>query len=341
MMVFEDENSGRSDILPSDSTPRASPGNGEADQAGSFSVDLASASFEKLKPPLSFDEQLAKMLGRGLSLGSMTHDEAIGWLASCNYYRMSGYWLTLEDGDRFVEGASFQDIVDIMLLDSDLRALISKMLGPVEIKLRTQMAYHLSRTYGPDVFYTDEAFKDRHAQTKSRHSMEVEIEHAKSRNAPCVVHNLKKYGRLPAWACVEVMSFGTLSRMYGNLENGDVASNIAQSFRLASVYLTSWLRCLTQVRNMCAHHERIYNRTLVYKPKIHRSDKLLDNSRGFAVLYILFKLYARSWPELGERRLDELEEILDAHRNVDLEPMGFPANWSERLRKMCRNGSIN
>ena len=322
------ENAAQHGTLCDDSTPHASPGNGEADQAGSC--------YFPLKPPLSYDEQLDRLLGRGLSLGSMSRQGACEWLGSCNYYRLRGYWMTLEDADgRFVEGATFQDVLDIMLLDKELRGLVFAMVGPIEIKLRTQLAYHLSLAYGPDAFERPEAFANETFHTASLRAMDREVELAKRGKVPCVLHNLKKYGRLPAWAAVETMSMGTASKLYGNLASKEVAADIAADFGVTTPYLKSWVEYLTQVRNICAHHNRFYNRLMVKRPRLHKAERKIDNAREFPVFYILFRLYAHSWPELGRTQLEELEGIIGRYPSVSMAPMGFPRDWQEVLGRVC------
>lgn len=91
-----------------DSTPHAS-GNA-ANQAGSFF---------SLPDATTYKEQLSKMKGRGLAVAD--EELAIARLRDLNYYRLRGYWLTLERDGAFIEGASFDDIWEIYQLDCGFR----------------------------------------------------------------------------------------------------------------------------------------------------------------------------------------------------------------------------
>lgn len=141
--------------MSNDSTPHA-PGNG-ANQAGS--------SFSSLKPPLTIQEQRERLQERGLDLCGIADVDVDSFLASNNYYRISGYWLTFFDrsAGRFIRGARIADIMDIMAFDSTLRRLVSSMIEPLEIKLRTVFAYHMSHMQGPEAYRNPRLFRNERA----------------------------------------------------------------------------------------------------------------------------------------------------------------------------------
>lgn len=123
-----------------DSTPHAR-GNA-ANQAGSF--------FSPLPGATTYEQQLAKMKARGLAVS----DEgfALSRLRDLNYYRLRGFWLTLEEDGAFAEGASFDDVWEIYQLDRELRRWLWQAVAPIEIKMRTQFAYEFAHRCGPDAY---------------------------------------------------------------------------------------------------------------------------------------------------------------------------------------------
>lgn len=74
-----------------------------------------------------------------------------------------------------------------------------------------------------------------------------ERERAYGQNVLYVVHNMGNYGKLPIWAAVETMSFGTLSMLYGNLDyragetagTPGVADVVANAFGTKQRYIKS------------------------------------------------------------------------------------------------------
>ena len=81
--------------------------------------------------------------------------------------------------------------------------------------------------------------------------------------SPVVKHHNDKYGgSLPIWAAVEISTFGTMSKLYKNMLPADQAA-IAKQFDLTPTLLNSWLRAFVEVRNICAHYGRLYNKALL------------------------------------------------------------------------------
>ncbi len=109
--------------------------------------------FRISKPALTFEQQLRLLEDRGL----IVHDEslALTCLTNINYYRLRGYWLTIQKpDDSFKKDSTFEDIWAIYKLDHDLRLWLWKTISPIEIKLRTQFAYWTS-LYGDPFSYLD------------------------------------------------------------------------------------------------------------------------------------------------------------------------------------------
>ena len=310
-----------------DSTPHAS-GNA-ANQAGS--------SFSPLPKPTTFEEQLTKMEGRGLTIGD--RDFAITKLQDLNYYRLRGCWLTLEQDGTFVDGTTFDDIWEIYQLDRELRRWLWQAVAPIEIKLRTQLAYEFAHRCGADAYLDGGNFFNNDSYSRALANYERERDRAYNQGVPYVVHNMDKYGKLPVWAAVEIMSFGTLSMFYGNLDfaagddgNGKgVAAAVADAFGTKPRYLKSWAHHLTTVRNIAAHHDRFYNRVMNIRPQMLRRDSRYANSKQFPTLIIIKRIYEKSWPEEWKALGADLAACFDRHPSVSIAPMGMPADWRRVL----------
>ena len=102
---------------------------------------------------------------------------------------------------------------------------------------------------------------------------------------------------LPIWVALEVIPFGALSRLYEGMLPEDQKA-VAVDYDVHPKVLRSWLRTLAYVRNLCAHHSRLWNRELSVAPDLPRHDPLWQppitptNRRLFAVLLILRQLMA-------------------------------------------------
>lgn len=309
--------------IHNNSTPHATHGSG-ANQAGSF--------FAKMKPPLSFDDQIALMHTRGIVIKDK--ELTLKRLSETNYYRLRGYWLTFERDGQILPGTTFDSIWDTYMLDSDLRRWVWGAIAPVEIKARTLFAYHMSTQCGPLAHEDNRYFKSGAAHERSMRSLERERDRATRDGVPCVVHNVEKYGDLPIWAAVEIMSMGTVSQLYGNLDPGKsrVAKSMAEGFGVKPFVLKSWLRHLTYIRNICGHHSRLYNRIMTTRANLLKRDSKYDSDKEFPTFIVLKRIYELSWPERWPSMLDGLMTLVESHENVSLAPLRFPKNWQAILR---------
>jgi len=290
------------------------------------------------KPPLSFQDQLDRLKKRGL----VVKDEALALaqLSSISYYRLSAYWYPFRqrgtDGkikDAFIDGARFEDAMELYEFDRKLRLLVLDALERVEVSLRTALTYHLSHTYGA-LGYTDTGNfhpNFRHGQWLAK----LEEEISRSSDA-FILHYKGKYRgfpQLPIWMATEVMSLGSLSFLYKGLHHQDKKA-IALPLGLHHKGLADWLHVLTYVRNVCAHHSRLWNRELSLKPVRPKSapwstPTTPQNDRIFYVLLMLRFLLkhepsATQWKQECEALIEPIA-VKDGFRIA----MGMPENWQE------------
>jgi abortive infection bacteriophage resistance protein len=84
-----------------------------------------------------------------------------------------------------------------------------------------------------------------------------------------VAHHVAKGAVVPIWAAVEVFSFGTLSKMYGLLDQHDVRTKVNKSFGLPTAAFTAAVvRSFVVLRNLCADHSRLWHRVPEVPPPV-------------------------------------------------------------------------
>jgi abortive infection bacteriophage resistance protein len=136
----------------------------------------------------------------------------------------------------------------------------------------------------------------------------------------------------PYWMITELMAFGTLLRLYRGSPQ-PVKREIAERFGVNAVVMESWLKTLNIIRNICAHHGRLWNRELGYKPKIPRKDLrwhepvVVPSNRVFGVLTILKYMLEEVAPQSGWT--DRFLTLLDEYSDLRRDRMGFPDGWEE------------
>ena len=288
------------------------------------------------KPALSIEEQLNLLKTRGLSVSD--NALALHRLAHHNYYRLSVYRIPLSlpgNPDCFKPGTTFDELWSLYDFDRTLRALVTEATKQIEISARSQWAYHLAHAYGPMAYEIPAVFHD---ATRLRGCLGELDEALQQSREEFVAHYKRKYGmvRPPIWAACEVMSFGTLSRFYNNIRRDADRKQIAGKYRLAAEVFSSVLHHMVYVRNICAHHARLWNRQFTITIKIpHNPDVVAQSIVRFEpqTRYIYNTLVLLAY----------LMDIIDQHntwgRRVRhlvhhqqfpvASHMGFPANWDQ------------
>lgn len=216
------------------------------------------------KPPLSLQAQLEQLQARGLAICDV--DAAERYLQRVGYYRLMGYLYPqrIAGSDNFRQGATFEDSVQLYEFDCALRDMVMEAIGHVEIAVRTSVAYHFSHAHGAFGYLAENNLSCTSAQHQSwLEAVFKEVERSKE---AFILHYQSKYTqpafpRVPIWMATEIMSLGSLSRLYGAMR-GSEQKAISREFGIAAPVLQNWLHVTSVVRNVVAHHGRLWNKEL-------------------------------------------------------------------------------
>lgn len=110
-----------------------------------------------------------------------------------------------------------------------------------------------------------------------------------------------------------------------------VSKAVADEFKIKPYHLKSWLQHLTYVRNLCGHHNRIYNQTVTTRATLLKADSKYQGSKAFPTFLVLMRIYENLWPKQWERMAQRLGDIVSRHPSVSLRPLGFPEDWKTIL----------
>lgn len=280
------------------------------------------------KTPTTFEEQLKILRKRNLIIDD--ENSAIDILSRVNYYRLSAYMLTFKSDDTFFYNTTLEDIYDTYCFDKKLRNLLVAVLESTEIEFRTHIAYHIAHKYGALGHLDSNNFNKAHFHEKYVSVIKNEID--RNREDLFIKHHKTKYnGQLPIWVVMEITTFGTLSMFFNNLKIEDKKAIGKMCGNIHYSMLTSWLKSLSHIRNICAHYSRIYNKKFNTKPVIPKiyEDCEIDNERIFAfILVIKHSIQNKSeWNSF----LINLKALIDQYEIIDLSLIGFPINWYDIL----------
>jgi abortive infection bacteriophage resistance protein len=287
------------------------------------------------KPPLTFSDQAKLLIARGME-GDET--DIANHLSSVNYYRLSGYWYHRLDGsDVFKPGTTFRGAWDRYVFDRKLKLLVMDAVERIEIAIRTWVSYHHSHEHGAFAYAVDPSSlpglsPGGRSDLLKRIGDEVD---RSQRRETFIDHFKSKYGDAhtfpPLWVATEVMSFGSIIQLYQGSSNA-VKKPVASELGVSHSVLRSWLWSLNEVRNICAHHSRLWNRQVGNKPVIPKKEHHpvwheppVDSSRVYGILCVCSHSLSRI--SSGSRWQQRVHQLLNAYPKIPMKNMGFPENW--------------
>ena len=296
------------------------------------------------KPSLTIAQQIVRLKERGLAIPNEA--KAAKYLSHISYYRLGEYWYVMQyDKEKhlFKDNSNFEDVVLLYNFDADLRSLLFGVIEKIEISLRTKLIYHLSHEIDPWWFQNFDLFSDSMALIKTLANLEEEITRARSKDVT-IKNHFKKHKDdkrfPPSWKSLEQTSFGALSKLYGNLKPQVKSKDvIAQEYGAVNhTFLPSWLQSISQIRNYCAHHSRLWNRnlpgTVKLLPKPPRAWILEEHNvpkqHEFKHLYVHLCLmkYMLNTIHPKNKFTKRLQKLFKGYPNVDPNALGMKENWA-------------
>lgn len=284
----------------------------------------------EVKAATTYEQQLSILRRRGVVIEDEA--ECVEILKNLNYYRLLAYFLPYKQSDdTYIPGTRFLHVYRLYEFDRKLRQILFSALEEVEISLRSRFAYYHAHKYGPIGYLEASNFNDLHNHDRFKEQLEREIE--SNNKVLFVKHHIEKYkGIFPIWVISELFTFGMLSRFYADMPLED------QKFLAKSEYCTtprnirSWLRCCSDLRNICAHYGRLYYRIFSAIPAgvVGNQDQLRRLWGAVLALRGLF-LDSAKW---NTEVLPALSALIEEYsQDVDLYRIAFPHDWEARLKK--------
>ena len=265
-------------------------------------------------------------------------NRAKSYLINISYYRLSAYCFPYKNMDStseyFIKPISFEHILNIYLFDKEFKLLLFDAIERIKIALRSKMTNSISKEFGEYFYKTPSLYSkkdiynkiDKQIAEQLKRSKEVFIKHYKNK------YNEPKHP--PSWIISEIVSLGTLSNVYRNLKMCDSKKDVSKQFGLNHPKtLESWLQSITYVRNIIAHHSRLWNRTLTIIPVFPKNklvnDFIINPSSNKSQLYYILCTITYLLNELNPTSSMKmrLKNLIKKYPDLDLTEMGFPDTW--------------
>lgn len=277
------------------------------------------------KPHATAAERIAHLKARGLVVTrpvvAACKIEAIG------YERLRIYFLSRREVDKpgrpFRPGTTYQDIIEIYECDAKLREACFVAVGQLEILLRNSLSEILSQTYGSHPYFCVAAFEDPSDNIKAIQTFLGIFEKSKDRRAKHYRDTYSEPVLPPIWTMKEFLTFGASVRIFQCL-NSAIRREIGAQFGIPSdEVFTSWLEALVDLRNICAHHDRLFNRRFQKQPKTWRRAAIpsAPTYKLKALLECLDHLLAQRG--VRSEITAKVRKIISRYRQVELDEAGY------------------
>lgn len=318
------------------------------------------------KTPLSVEDQASLLQSRGLTIADPAR--ARHYLTHIGYYRLSAYCLPFEQpgasharSHRFLPGTNFDQVLALYIFDRKLRLLVMEALERVETAVRSHWANALAVRHGSHAHMQPELFKCpwQHAADIARLANDL-----KDSSETFVAHYRAHYSEPylpPIWATVETLTLGALSRWFKSTRDTTTKREVAKSLGMpTSEILEQVLHALTPVRNICAHHGRLWNRRFTLQlpiikrlraqmaidqipvepnsancnqcgtelPQAQQSVQQQPSRQLFNYLVVMAQLMGHINPRSSW--LQRIAEHIHTATAEQQHAMGFPENWLQR-----------
>lgn len=297
------------------------------------------------KPATSLADQVQRLKARGLIV---TDDAAAQrLLENVGYYRLSGYaypFLSPSTRKAFKPGATFEQVARLYEFDRELRLLVADAIERIEVSVRARIAGATCLAFGAHWFLDATRFHPRFNHVHFIKQVEREVgvrcnsttgqhilptTHAET----FIAHYYTKYGDPylpPFWMTAEVLSLGSLSRVYEGIGDSALKLGIANPFQVPAKIFGGWLHSLSHLRNICAHHARLWNRVFSISPKVSTKHVGIMTSpnrfEGHAVVLqdmLDVALTGNDWRV-------RFKQLLAAFPEIDPAALGFATGWDTK-----------
>lgn len=280
------------------------------------------------KPHKSYTELVSILESRGMIIND--HSRAERKISQVGYYRLTGFsypcriiardpmsrkvLINSQTGhplrlDQFMPDTSFDDIFSLYLFDKKLRLLLIDAIERIEVNIRSiiahEMGYHDPLAYKDPQYInpkkTQTWFDKKQAKYRNTYNdwCNRHADQISRSNAECIEWHRQNKSQIPFWVAIEAWDFGTMSQYYSLLKKR-YQNRICSRLQINNAKtLEVWLRSINTLRNRCAHHSRVWNKTesnplptlpIPYFNKLDFSSNSRHRVAGYiAILWFLIK----------------------------------------------------
>ena len=261
---------------------------------------------------------------------------ALKKLEKYTYYSIvNSYKYNFKDANNdYFPNVSFEEIYALYEFDKNLKLIMLKYALEVESFIKSLISNHISNVYGIDA-YLNVNNLDNKANLAVRKRLIDKINDDINRNYGihlAITHYIDNYGFVPPFVLTKILTFGVISSYYGLLKQSD-RQIIAKRFKISDILLKQILRCLTNIRNICAHNDRLFCYRDKYTLKFKEIDSNYVIKDNLTNLYMMIRamqivLDKKQYNSLVKAIKKEINQLDNKLNSIDIKNilriMGYP-----------------
>lgn len=265
-------------------------------------------------------------------------EEAIQKIERYTYYSIVNTYKSIfknQKGD-YIDNVSFDEIYALFDFDKELKCIILKYCLEIETVIKSIMANQISKVYGVKEYLKTSNWDSTISnEIKENLLNKINAEIEKDYNThTAVTHYIDKYGFVPPFVLVKILTFGVASSYYGLLKQSDRQA-VAKYFKISDKLLKQILKNISTIRNIAAHSDRLYSYTSKFYLSFKLIDKDYDKPDNITNLYMVIRcmeklLTKEQYENLYGSINDEMNKLKGKLNSIKvdniLQVMGFPLN---------------
>lgn len=298
-------------------------------------------------------EQIKLLKSRQLKIENV--NSALKILENNNYYYLINGYKNLfidfsSNTEKYIDGTTIEEIYDLYEFDRKIRIIFLEYILLIERKIDTYIAYEFSKEHGykdyliPDNF--DYNKKNKKIVDKLLKDINLEILHQYKNSNKMIKHYIDTYNYIPLWVLIRILSFGKVSKFYSIMKPKE-KNRISRKFNIKSEILKIYLTNLGEIRNICAHDEKLYDVSLRFKISSNnyhsmlKIEKVKGNYKNgvqdlFSIVLILkIMLEKEQFNKFYKSLIKNIQELKKKINNIEfikvLDKMRFPKNYKKLL----------
>jgi abortive infection bacteriophage resistance protein len=291
------------------------------------------------QPPLNIDEQVELLRKKGLIIED--EDYAKNWLSHVSYFRLKNYTYTFKDDyqgenvGNFLTNTTFEQVINLYLFDKKLKSILFEMLEIVEVAIKTKISNTMSYKFGSHWYLDRKYFRPEFDHDEFMQDLKDKCNESKENYITTYKRVYTDPETPPSWMIMELLTFGTISRIFEQLYARDEKLSICQEFSLPENILISWFHCFSFIRNRCAHHARIVYQRVRTQPIMPSRRKhqfltetdLVYPDSIYCVLCCLQQIIRKI--NLSATFEIPIIALMDNSPEINISALGFTPNWKE------------